>query len=378
MKKGFTLVELMVVVAVLVILMSVTFRLAGVGSDSEARNRTVNRLQRLENCLSGYYAAYGSYPPVKMHGDRNYKLEADVHGLQCDREWSGSLKDVDSGTSGSDVILRSVLAACRAQPIGMTYPFNKKSAKDFVETLRGMLMEAHPENPLYNFEALIEPSMIGDAARGKSDWRDTQVFKFGLLSFLLPRYLLVMGGDTDNSDFFTKFEQWKANNQLPPRFTDGVPFENWEKVNAALEESSDGEIEPWMIAALPSQATCARWISNLDGQLSTLQKTELYGVDVRDYDSAGTSPLEVYPADGSAESNSQQFFPDRITALDGWGSEFFYYSPPPHQSYRLWSSGKNGKTFPPWLTEEELGALSKDDRTAVENWIADDIVQMSN
>ena len=371
MKKGFTLVELMVVVVVLVILMSVTFRLAGVGSDSEARNRTVNRLQRLENCLSGYYAAYGSYPPVKLHGNRNFKLRTDEHGLQEDEELADSL-DRDT-----EEVKRSVLAACKAQPIGMTYPFNKKSSKTFVETLRDMLMEANPGNSLYNFEPLIEPSIISDKARRQSDWRETQVFKFGLLSYLLPRYLLVMGGDADNDDFFG-FEQWKANNQLPSRFSDGMPFESWDKVNAAMKEDGDGEIEPWMIAVLPSQSTCARWIANLEGQLSTLQKTELYGVDVRDPDSAGTSPIDVYPADGTAKSSSQQFFPDRITVLDGWRNEFFYYSPPPHQSYRLWSSGKNGKTFPPWLTDEEMGALSKGERTAVENWIADDIVQMSN
>lgn len=40
-------------------------------------------MQRLENCLSGYYAAYGSYPPVKLHGSRDYTLEVDeFSGIQ--------------------------------------------------------------------------------------------------------------------------------------------------------------------------------------------------------------------------------------------------------------------------------------------------------
>ena len=380
MKKGFTLVELLVVVVVIVTLLGVTFRLAGVGSDSTARNVTVNRLQRLENCLSGYYAAYGSYPPVKLHGSRNYKLEADENGLQTEREWSGTIKDADRGVGNGPTIWRSVDAACKAQPIGMSYPFNMRSAKELVSTMSTMLMEANPGSSRYNFQALIEPSLIGNDRRQKTDWQDTQVFRFGVMSYLLPRYLLVMGGDTDNQEFFTKFEQWKANNQLPPRFKDGVPFNNWGEVNAALRSDSGGAIEPWMIAALPSQATCARWLPNLEKQLNTPQETadKTYGVELKDPDHAGWTPLMVYPADGAAESSSQQFVPDRVTALDGWGNEYYYYSPPPHQSYKLWSAGKNGKTFPPWLTDEELGQLSGEDRVVVQKWIADDIVHMSN
>ena len=74
MKKAFTLVELLIVVVVLVTLMAVTFRLSSIGSNQTARNKTVSRLQKLENCLSGYYAAFGTYPPVRLHGSRNYTL----------------------------------------------------------------------------------------------------------------------------------------------------------------------------------------------------------------------------------------------------------------------------------------------------------------
>ena len=59
MKKGFTLVELLIVVVVMITLMTITFRLSSIGSDATARNKTVNRLNRLENCMSGYYAAFG-------------------------------------------------------------------------------------------------------------------------------------------------------------------------------------------------------------------------------------------------------------------------------------------------------------------------------
>ena len=59
MKKAFRLVEMLVVVVVLVTLMSIVFKLGNVGDSSEKRTTTISRLQKLENCLSGHYAAAG-------------------------------------------------------------------------------------------------------------------------------------------------------------------------------------------------------------------------------------------------------------------------------------------------------------------------------
>jgi len=55
------------------------------------------------------------------------------------------------------------------------------------------------------------------------------------------------------------------------------------------------------------------------------------------------------------------------TVVDGWGNDFYYYSPPPYQSYQLWSSGPNGRTFPPWM--EKVQGKEK----IINQWIADDI-----
>ena len=87
MKKGFTLVEMLIVVVVLVTLMSITFRLSSLGDDQTRRNRTISRMQRLENCLSGFYAAYGTYPPVELHGSRDYDLGVNNQtGIQLDSD----------------------------------------------------------------------------------------------------------------------------------------------------------------------------------------------------------------------------------------------------------------------------------------------------
>ena len=73
---------MLIVVVVLVTLMTITFRLGAINTTSSYRNTTIARIQRLENCLSGYYAAFGSYPPVAQHGSYNFYLKADSHGIQ--------------------------------------------------------------------------------------------------------------------------------------------------------------------------------------------------------------------------------------------------------------------------------------------------------
>ena len=74
MKKGFTLIELLIVTVVIVALMGIMFRLTGIVGSTSERETTIARMQRLENCLSGYYAAFGSYPPVALHGSYNFDL----------------------------------------------------------------------------------------------------------------------------------------------------------------------------------------------------------------------------------------------------------------------------------------------------------------
>ena len=140
----------------------------------------------------------------------------------------------------------------------------------------------------------------------------------------------------------------------------------------------------------PSQAVCARWIQALDGIVSGGRT--FYGVntllnhdDTHDYhyhetgSSLGGDPwmMSGIYAPGKASQNSfnNQYILDGMTVRDGWGMDLFYYSPPPYQSYRLWSAGPNQKTIPPWV-DLSSGSMSQYRTTAAE-WMADDIVGLS-
>ena len=106
--RGFTLIELLIVTVIIVTLMAIVFRLAGTGGESTARAKTLARLQKLSNALSGYYAAFGSYPPVPLQGrsrdiyrkvdNYNSDYPALGYGIQSgdsDDRYTGKLTDND-------------------------------------------------------------------------------------------------------------------------------------------------------------------------------------------------------------------------------------------------------------------------------------------
>ena len=401
MKKAFTLVELLIVVVVLATLMGIAFRIGSVGSGSAERNQTVERLQRLENCLSGYYAAFGTYPPVRLHGSRNFRLAVSDHGIQNIRGDDENLKwnwlnadgySIKSGKEASEAEAddwRHVQAACKSQPVDCRFPCPEDKSGGYNE----MIMEyskqwaANPGNVDEKrkkvLQAGFDDGVTSNPQRhtvnnGKKseEWRDVQLFKFGLMSFLLPRYLIMM---ESNEDFYTDYAQWKGNNSSPCDPLTGLKYENWKDVrDYSISESKSDYAH---VANIASQAVCARWVPNLERVCSAIRKdVDVFGIIITDEDDnelkRGPDGVEIYAPGGyDQDATGEQYILDGITVKDGWNQEFYYYSPAPYQSYVLWSSGPNKRTFPPWVPR---GTLSDDEKKCVSYWVNDDIVSMSH
>ena len=397
MKKGFTLVEMLIVIVVIAVLMGMVMRFGNISSDERKRATTVSRLQRLENALSGYYAAFGTYPPVRLHGSRNIYLRVSSHCIQnTDGDentalwgWLDSNGKV-SNTEAEWNAWEQVKAACKAQPVACYYPYpDQEVFKQFVnaysEAMKSYVggQEDIKEDVKRKFQGGFDTGVpLGrfGSYRNKMEWTEVQLFKFGLLSFLLPRYLFMMDGPRE---LFRDYAQWTGNNQLPRDPLNGRQYSGgWERMRDEVRNNDLARV-----ANIPSQAVCARWISNFEKSLSVSRPLKLFGIDLMGESAKsaigeGTAgsrirpnlDLEIYSPGGYSQDNtSGQYILDSTTILDGWENEFYYYSPPPYQSYVVWSAGPNGRTFPPWVARD---SLASDANRCVGYWIADDIVSL--
>ncbi len=402
LKKGFTLVELLIVIVVIAILSSITFRIMGVSESQSSRHTTVLRLHALESAISGYYAAFGSYPPVRLHGSRNIFCKLNDQGIQV-------LDELEEGK----LVWDRVHAACLSQPIAMSYPCcedNQTIVKDFSKDLLELAAQdseyGSGSTALVPFDGLPTPNQLS-GKQDETEWTELNLFKFGLMSFLLPRFIYMM--QCRDTGIYDKFAQWGDNNNVPCRFEDGVPYERWSDLALQAKPGSQSyNPDLWKVALLPSQIVTARWLPCLEGICffyhgENSPYTSIWGVNLlgdketwlseNAFRAQTNAKWRRPPVYSSGELQNEQngftqaFMPDGLTVKDGWGEEFYYYSPPPHQSYRLWSGGNDSSavegemtaTFPPWISETEIDKiLSPADARRARRWKSDDIVHMSN
>lgn len=345
-RQAFTLIEMMIVVLVISILIAGVFKLMSAASVNNKRAVTIARMERLQNALSGFYALYGTYPPVEQYGSPD--------PFEAGRE------DDFGAALSSSIDARSAAWASKCQPVAFEFPHSQK-------------LDAYVAK---EFGVSGVNQVLGGTAAAStlpSDWATIKMFKFGLLSYLLPRVELVgiptgtqsWGEDQPNINFY-KSNQWKKNN-----LTSSSLNNNSENVAVLRVLQAQQQIE---------NAACARWLPNFE-KIIYAGRTIL-GIDT----SAGTegsrkfrrSFITNYNGGDDEEDHclaDGEFYDGTVlrymTIRDGWNQELYYHSDPPYQSYRIWSAGPNENTFPPWIP---IDRLSGSQRTTVVEWTKDDIV----
>ena len=393
-KNGFTLIELLIVITVMATLMTIMFRLGAVSEDQSKKIETVTRLQKLENCLSGYYSAFGSYPPVAVYGSRDIYTEV-RNGVQTENH-------------NSELSWTQIEQACRSQPVDCAFPFSE-GLRDTCEKFSKEIQEIAKSNEKYqkdpNYPAFSQGFSIGNIGSftgklwSETDWRSVQLFRFGLMSYLLPRYLVMMSGDKRYYGAQgSACGQWQKNNDNCVDSSTGRTID-WKTTYQYVERNGDDEKDAGKpknnsnyvkIANMVSQAVCANWISDLKELCSTCHETlEILGVNIAEpADSIFLTPskegsppeLNLYSPGGKG---GNWYMLDTITVRDGWDVDFFYYSPLGAQSYILWSSGPNQRTFPPWadktgIMDRKVSEYGGDSQLTIGDYISDDIVRMNH
>ncbi len=314
---GFTLIELMIVIAIIGILVAGVFRLLSTTGEKNKETTTIARLERIQNALSAYYAEYGSYPPVLQYDYPDPEKERDV-------ENSSSISDV---TFSSDTANR----AAHAQSMAFEFPPVKELDEEIDRTYNGSVRSA----------GVVLGSMDLRSKTDYGDWHNVQLFKFGLMSYLLPKAHIAWG-EQNESRYNKLFEslQWTKKN---PDKVGGI--DNLVGVQKEMERKS-----------------IARWLPNFEKMICNGPDEEIMGVYLKEKDTGLGFTIRQF--------GGTKFVVRSMTVRDGWNRELYYYSPAPYQTYRIWSSGSDGKTFPPWIPIDSNNTFKQ-----AAAWIEDDIVR---
>jgi len=348
--QAFTLIEMMVVVVVISILIAGVFKLMSAASVNNKRAVTIARMERLQNALSGFYALYGTYPPVELYGS------PDPFGQGREDDFGDELL--------SSLDARSAAWASKCQPVAFEYPSAKISDEYVAQVVGGSGIN----------------QTLGQTAASStlsSDWKDIKMFKFGLLSYLLPRVEVIgipsenkFGVNQPDKNFY-KSNQWK-NNNLTSR-------------TLRPTDEDDAILKVLRAQLQIENAACARWLPNFEGIIYSGKTPDLLGIKIAK-DGGGINKFRLsywtnYNGGDEDEDHCILSKKERrpyesgalryMTIRDGWGQEFYYHSDPPYQSYRIWSAGPNENTFPPWIP---IDSLSGAQRKTVVEWTKDDIV----
>ena len=329
--KGFTLIELMVVIAVIAILSGVTFRLMSAAGLQKQRADTIAKMERIQNALSGYYAVYGMYPPVPFYKGTDFSTLG-----------SNDMGDPKYGEEAAVLLSRT-------QPFMFGYPYAKELSEYIQETIR--------RSKELSARGVLDPhKALGALTLGSDDWEKNRVFCFGVMSYLLPRVEMIgRSGGIDRQFFESAL---------------------WGKNNGSSAVGGTGAAQNKLTIMLNKQRVieneaCAKWLPNFERMVDDLLSgdTEVLGVELR-------NPAPGNRGDrGLMKSGGVFILLQSATMTDGWGEEFFYYSAPPHQSYRLWSAGPNKNTFPPWIPSSEYGSTGLGvNADTIRRWISDDLV----
>ena len=146
-----------------------------------------------------------------------------------------------------------------------------------------------------------------DWSYGPGDGTGDAVFTFGLCSFFVPRVTGTAGN-------------------VPPFISDEYKFEQWSAFNTG-NESGDSQRDLDAVR---------RILPHLGESLGP--NNEVVGLMARHNPGILSAPWQRYKRLGGAKTN------DFITINDQWDHELLYYSVPPYETYKLWSSGPDGLT----------------------------------
>lgn len=98
-KHGFTLIEMLIVIAIIGILAALVTQVGMLVHQKNARAKTINRLRHIAMCLEIYHNYYGIYPPVS-----GVYWQRPGHGSVEDGDWNALKSEIMAKNPGYDAL----------------------------------------------------------------------------------------------------------------------------------------------------------------------------------------------------------------------------------------------------------------------------------
>ena len=267
---GFTLIEMMIVILVIIVLAGMVFKLMGVVAAKNEEANTKATLQKVANALEEYRAAYGRYPPVY-----NYP------GL--------------------------------GQPIRYEYARSN------------LLASASARGGFDLAQTLMNETQDGAVDIWKKD--SGRLFTFGLVSYFVPRY---KGHGDKAPDFYVggkNADDPATERDESEEYRQARTINQWEVHN----RRRTGSVRMSQFDLQANVDSARKIMAHLDGALKADGSVQGYGI------------VASWPIDCSYETASYANW--QLTIHDGWEREIRYESPPPYDTYKLWSPGPDGEDY---------------------------------
>lgn len=278
-RRGFTLIEMLVVLLIIAILSGMVFALMGLVGPAGDKADTVRRVEMLANAIEEFRAEYGKYPPVPQYG-----------GQQPVRyEWP---------ILNNGIILPS--------DDGRQYGLSDGDANSIVN------------GTFDKWKGLPEDERSDAYAKGDG----ARLFTFGLASFLIRRY------EPREADEGT--ELWDPVYGTDPP----APYQEKGFGMAAplVVFKGPDPIDPM------GRAYSVQWYDHNDGYED--KAADKRATDRMKYYVLKAGPHRDWT---DRDYGSLRYRNRYLTFRDAWRRELRYESHPPYDSYRLWSLGPDGK-----------------------------------
>ncbi len=285
-RRGFTLIEMLIVIVIILILSGMVLKIMTLVSRKTGITGCMHDLLQIENALAEYYSEYGQYPPGVGDAQENVEYEYENSGRQP--EWFREVFLTDNRYTNIVNLTTTY------------FPDMQVYKEDPIPPYLKGIPESHQneQNSKFSF--------------GTPKWG--LGYRYGLVSHLWPREYTGDKGKQGLPDGTKIKKQQSPYRKDTDR--DEIAKKKW--AHFLVDLKMEGREDRWYREDLSPKPDNGRHFRS--------------------------SAFESHTASTDG-SGTPKYWNQVDTIKDPWGKGYYYECKPPFYSYKIWSSGPDGRSY---------------------------------